>query len=159
MLHNFVGYLHFWQHSYGWIRRILNVFCTKHGKGQNMEILLMLLKENCIVSLIIFGVFSELYDLIPLCHFLFLGRKKRVLVNTKSCISSTKLCRTSRLCPFSLFLLSLFFSETWVINTNLPLILFSLKNWKQRVMSRSQAFPLFAGCIQSGKPIDFHDQN
>ena len=97
--------------------------------------------------LVLFCVFSKLYDLIPLCHFLFLGRKKRVLVNTKSCISSTKLCRTSRLCPFSLFLLSLFFSETWVINTNLPLILFSLKNWKQRVMSRSQAFPLFAGCI------------
>ena len=31
---------HFWQHSYGWIRRILNVFCNKHT--HTSEILLYL---------------------------------------------------------------------------------------------------------------------
>ena len=99
------GQPHIWQHSYGWWRRILNAF---QQPEHNFSLKCQLPCHNLFaikvkyfleighdtIPMILYAVLpiwtismsSELCDLIPLCQFLFLWRKKGVLVNTKSCL-------------------------------------------------------------------------
>ena len=162
MFHNFVGYLTFLA-AFLWvnkedIKRLLQQTYTYIGDSPLFIYKTTSASEETIVSLVRshFVCLASCMIWFPYVTSCSLAERREFLSIPKVVFPAQSYVGLLVFVPFSLFLLSLFFSQTQVNN-----IFTQTSDFKQCQELEAESlgpktFPLFGGCMWSDKWIDFH---